>query len=114
MSTRRPPKATTFISDTPKAKGILSSEEFEVEKQRVLKMGPLASGGNLEGVSDCDWKVTAILSFFGFERFYTGHIGTGILKFFTGFGLGIWWLIDFISVLKGTFRDSKGLLIVKK
>jgi TM2 domain-containing membrane protein YozV len=31
---------------------------------------------------------------FGLERFFLGSIGLGILKVITGYGCGIWWLID--------------------
>ena len=44
----------------------------------------------------------------GAHRFYVGKIGTGILYLFT-FGLfGIGWLVDFFSILFGSFRDKYG------
>lgn len=57
------------------------------------------------------WLALALCFFlgeFGVHRFYVGKIGTGILYLFT-FGLfGFGWLIDFFSILFGSFRDKYG------
>lgn len=49
-----------------------------------------------------------VLGFIGVHRFYTGKIGTGILMFCTVGGLGIWWLIDLVFIIAGSFRDKEG------
>ncbi len=63
------------------------------------------------------WLITlllvAIAGPLGVHRFYTGHILTGILFFFTGGGLGIWWIIDLVRIALGSFRDDEGLRLVK-
>ena len=66
------------------------------------------------GRSEKSFIVCVLLMVFlgGFHRIYVGKIGTGILFFLTFGGLGIWWLIDFISVLSGKFTD-KNCQIVK-
>jgi TM2 domain-containing membrane protein YozV len=47
------------------------------------------------------------LGIFGAHRFYVGKIGTGILMLFTLGGLWIWWLVDFIMILAGAFKDKE-------
>jgi hypothetical protein len=58
----------------------------------------------------------ALLCFFlgvlGVHRFYVGKIGTGLLQLFTGGGLGIWYLVDFVLVVIGRFRDAEGRLLI--
>ena len=65
-----------------------------------------------------DWYVCVLLCFFigvfGAHRFYTGKTGSGILMLFTAGGLYIWWLIDFITILGGNFKNSKGIFIRRK
>jgi len=65
-----------------------------------------------------DWLVTLLLAIFvgklGVDRFYTGHIGLGLLKLFTCGGFGIWWMIDIILVAVGSYRDADGNPLEKK
>lgn len=70
--------------------------------------------GEIPGLfSDKEWVVALLLSFFigylGVDRFYLGQVGLGILKLVTLGGLGIWWLIDLISIATGSMRDEHGL-----
>ena len=53
------------------------------------------------------------LGVFGAHRFYAGKIGTGLLQLFTAGGLGIWWLVDLIMLVTGTFRDADGQRITE-
>ena len=48
------------------------------------------------------------LGTFGLHRFMVNKIGTGILMILTAGGLGIWWLIDTIMIVVGSFTDSDG------
>ena len=67
--------------------------------------------------SDKDWTVLLLLSILlgglGVDHFYTGKIGTGILKLITIGGCGIWALIDIIMVATGSFKDTNGLPVSK-
>jgi hypothetical protein len=60
-----------------------------------------------------NYVVALVLSYLvgslGVDRFYVGKIWTGILKLITFGGFGVWWLIDFLLIGLGKFKDKKGL-----
>ncbi|MFW6181064.1 MAG: TM2 domain-containing protein [Spirochaetota bacterium] len=49
----------------------------------------------------------------GVHRFYVGRVWTGLLWFFTGGLALIGWVIDIITILTGSFKDSHGREICK-
>lgn len=64
---------------------------------------------NINETSEKDWATTFILStfmgLFGIHRFYTGYTGIGIAQALTLGGLGIWSLIDWVSICINSYRD---------
>lgn len=48
------------------------------------------------------------LGYLGIHRFYTKNWVAGILQFMTGGGCGVWWLIDLILIVAGSYRDGDG------
>ena len=71
-----------------------------------------------EEYSDVDWTTLLILSVLlgglGVDRFFSGHIGLGVLKLITLGGCGIWAIIDLIMIATGKFRDGEGRLVVNQ
>ncbi len=65
-----------------------------------------------------DWLTTLLLSIFlgslGIDRFYTGSMGLGIAKLLTGGGCGIWYVVDLIFIVTGSYKDANGNALVKK
>lgn len=60
--------------------------------------------------------VAALLCFFlgglGIHRFYTGHIGLGILYLLTGGVFLIGAIVDFVRILLGSYKDNQGRTLV--
>ena len=53
--------------------------------------------------------IALILLFFGFHRFYVGKAFSGLLFLFTAGGAGVWWVLDFLSLTTGNFKDDCNL-----
>jgi TM2 domain-containing membrane protein YozV len=57
-------------------------------------------------ISNKSRLITLLLSFLLVHRFYVGKVVSGFFFFFTAGGLGIWWIIDVIQILSGSFKDQ--------
>jgi TM2 domain-containing membrane protein YozV/ribosomal protein S27E len=87
------------------------------QQASVLSSAPPAAGPLPTGpVSNKSRLIAGLLGLLmplaglnGIHRFYTGHIGLGILMLITCGGCGIWQLIDVILVFAGAVRDADGL-----
>lgn len=66
-------------------------------------------------ISDKKRSIVALLclflGFLGAHRFYTGKMITGVLQLVTLGGVGIWFLIDLIYIVCGSFKDKRGGLV---
>ncbi|MEC8979355.1 MAG: TM2 domain-containing protein [Candidatus Thermoplasmatota archaeon] len=70
------------------------------------------------GVSDKDWTMMLLLAILlgglGIDRMVAGSIGLGVLKLITFGGCSVWWLVDIIMLVTGSYKDGNGLPIVKQ
>lgn len=57
------------------------------------------------------WLISVFGGWLGIDRFYLGHIGTGILKLLGAGWYGIWWTVDMIRLLQGRQVDKNGVLV---
>ncbi len=55
--------------------------------------------------------ISLFVGVFGVDRFMLGEIGLGVLKLITGGGLGIWAVIDWITVMKRTRKNNYNELV---
>ncbi len=100
--------------NTLKKDGVLSEEEFQQQKQQVLKTGPVAAGGHIaQSAQTKEFTTAALLSFFlgalGVDRWYLGYTGLAWAKLLTIGGIGVWALIDFVRIITGSLTTRDGL-----
>jgi len=87
-----------------------SETEAKTEKAPAVESThtPAQGGGkNFRTV----WLISVFGGWLGIDRFYLGHIGTGVLKLLGGGWYGIWWAIDMIRLLRGRQADKSGALV---
>ena len=102
---------TSFFSE--------NSKKFnKVDLMNIRSMMTDMSDTELMTVTSANYKdpttmliVSIFLGSLGVDRFMLGQTGLGIAKFLTGGGLGVWWLIDVITITNNTkkvnFKEFK-------
>ena len=108
MSDEQPPE------QPPQSSEPYSQQPYQ-QQYAPPPMQPQAAGVPAQGY---DWTVALVLSIlvgeFGVDRFYTGSIMLGILKLITFGGCGVWWIIDIIMIVTGSYKDAYGRPLVRK
>ena len=90
---------------------------LHVDCAREFESQPEKYGGTPSNSepSDKDFITTLLICVFlgglGAHRFFVDKSDTGILMLVTLGGLGIWWIIDIILIVTGSFEDSEGRVI---
>lgn len=87
-------------------------EAIDIKAEICPKCGVRQPVTKQVAIQDNRWLTTLLLCLllgpFGVHRFYTGHIGIGIIQLLTLGGCGIWALIDLIIIITGGYKDADG------
>jgi len=94
---------------------VMPNEQVETQEIVYKNQNNINNGKNPDLASPKS-KILALilaifLGYFGAHQFYAGKIGMGILYVLTVGIFGIGWIIDIISIARGRFKDSEGLLL---
>jgi hypothetical protein len=77
--------------------------QAEIQKQ-LEEVDDSKSGMLLGGSYQKPSLILIIAILLGWDRFFLDDIGLGVVKILTGFGCGVWWLIDIFSAKKRTYE----------
>lgn len=87
-----------------------AEEEDELEAEEVEKPAAVPSNSQAKSFRTV-WLIAVFGGWLGIDRFYLGHIGTGVLKLLGAGWYGIWWSVDMIRLLRGRQADKNGVLV---
>jgi len=88
--------------------------EGETAKNIFLDTAAAAGGSGDIKTRGVLGLVCFFLGYLGLHRFLVGKVGSGVVQLilcFTVIGwlvLWVWWLVDFIMILAGSFKDKEG------
>ena len=89
-----------------------SSASASASASAAINTSPLRGGISIKSRLVC-LLLCIFLGMFGIHRFYVGKVGTGIIMFICMFFFigEIWWIIDLIVILCGSFTDKQGAFV---
>jgi TM2 domain-containing membrane protein YozV len=106
-STIAPPVATSLdaLKNAPDAG---SASVFPASTDAAPPVAATSESNAEQKVQGSAFLLSAFLGPLGFDQFYLGNIGLGILKLITFGGLGLWSLIDALLIGFGMKKDHEG------
>jgi hypothetical protein len=112
---KRPMSVEEFLTLTPKSVFEETGTRLSFKETLALKKAQKNIKKTMENQPNGGTKkqmVAFLLCLFfgylGVHRFYTGHIGIGIIQLLTGGGCGLWAFIDFIRIIMGDMKAKDG------
>lgn len=88
---------------------LLSDEDIILLKQQKVKITQTKVYSKNKNTA---LILCLLLGYLGVHRFYSGHTGIGIIQLLTFGGFGLWWLIDFILIIAGNYKDSNNNVLI--
>ncbi len=78
------------------------------DQQPNQNQGNTEAGGKEKSTTTILALLPLVIQIHGIHRFYTGHIGIGIIQFLTAGGCWIWTIIDLVNIFQGKYTDAEG------
>ena len=89
----------------------VAAEEHSTKVQTQVSISP-GGGSSDDGRSDKSYATALVLCMFGgwlgLHRFFLGQTPLALAMLFTLGGCFVWWIIDFMMIIFGVFKDKDG------
>ena len=108
-----PPEPLVFVSaditSNAPAETQYTAPEFMTASNVPASIAAPVSAGQRSYI--VAFSLSLLLGLYGIDRFYLGYAGTGVLKFLTLGGFGIWYLVDLVMIMTNhkTAQDGTAL-----